>query len=48
MATYLITYKRRRGRQEFVIELPNETRLLRWIAKNADTCDSVLIQRCDA
>ena len=48
MAAYLITYKKRRGKKEFVVEMPNEMRLLSWITKNADACDSVLIQRCDA
>ena len=48
MATYLITYKKRRAKKEVVVEMPNEARLLSWIAKNADACDSVLIQRCEA
>ena len=48
MATYLITYKKRRAKKEAVVEMPNETRMLSWIAKNAGDCDSVLIQRCDA
>ena len=48
MATYLITYKKCRAKKEKVVETPNEKRLLSWIAKNADACDSVLIQRCDA
>ena len=46
MGTYLITYKHIGGKKEFVVEMPSLVRLVNWIAKNADKCDSVLIQRC--
>ena len=48
MATYLITYKKRGEKDTRLAEMPNEFKLLNWIAKNADACDTVLIQREDA
>lgn len=41
---YLITYKRRRGRKEYLIELPSIERLLEWIRANGPDCSEILIQ----
>lgn len=45
MATYLITYKLRGEQDTRLAEMTNEFKLLNWIAKNANACDTVLIQR---
>lgn len=47
MATYLITYKKRGARDTRLVEMPSELKLMNWIAKNANSCETVLIQRCD-
>lgn len=44
MATYLITYKKRGGKTHLV-EMPSMQKLLMWIEKNANKCDTVFIQR---
>ena len=44
---YLITYRRKRGWQTYLVELPSTPKLLAWIEKNAAQCDTVLIQRME-
>ena len=44
MASYLITYQRKRRREENLIELPSIEKLLKWIEKNAPDCRFVHIQ----
>lgn len=48
MAVYLITYKKRMGRNTRLVEMPNEAKLLKWLSENATRCDTVVIQREDA
>lgn len=45
--SYLITYRKRRGREDRLIELPSLQRLMDWIARNAAGCSMVLIQRVE-
>lgn len=47
MAGYLITYKRKRGRKTFLVEMPSMGKLLAWIEKNGASCETVLIQRVE-
>lgn len=44
MQTYLITYRKKRRREDDLVEMPTTERLLAWIAKNAQLCKSILIQ----
>lgn len=44
MKSYLVTYKKRRGRQEYLIELTSIERLLEWIRANGPGCSFVYIQ----
>lgn len=47
MDRYLVTYRNKRGRQTYLVELPSIPKLLAWIEKNAARCDTVLIQRTE-
>lgn len=47
MDSYLVSYRHKRGRQTYVVELPSIPKLLAWIEKNAARCDTVLIQRVE-
>ena len=47
MATYLITYKKKRGRDTCLVEMPSLAKLLQWIERNGAACDTVLIQRVE-
>ena len=38
MNSYLVTYKRKRGREEVLIELPSIEKLLKWIEENTTRC----------
>lgn len=45
--SWLITYRKRRGRNEYMIELSSVQKLMDWIARNAAGCSMVLIQRAE-
>ena len=45
--SWLITYRKRRGRNEYLIELNTKQKLMDWIARNAAGCSMVLIQRVE-
>ena len=47
MESYLITYRKKRGRTTYLVEMPNLPKLLAWIEKNGAGCDMVLIQRVE-
>lgn len=47
MDHYLITYRHKRGRQTYLVELPSIPKPLSWIERNAARCDTVLIQRTE-
>jgi len=44
MAKYLITFRKKNGRVTYLVEMPSMPKLLAWIDKNGDQCDTVLIQ----
>ena len=44
MGAYLITYKKKRGRDTCLVEMPTLSKLLQWIEKNGASCSTVLIQ----
>lgn len=44
MRTYLITYRKKRRRQDDLVEMPTTVKLLDWISKNAHLCSDILIQ----
>lgn len=44
MASYLITYKKKHGRETRLVEMPSLPKLLNWISKHGASCTSVLIQ----
>ena len=44
MNSYLVTYKRKRGQKEILIELPSIEKFLKWIEENATRCRFVHIQ----
>ena len=45
--SYLITYRHKRGRKTYLVEVSSVPKLLAWIEKNAAQCDTVLIQRME-
>ncbi len=46
-AEWLITFKRKGGRAERLVIMPNLSKLLAWLAKNADTCCECRILRVE-
>lgn len=44
MASYLITYKKKHGRDTKLVEMPSIAKLMNWISKNGASCSYVLIQ----
>lgn len=48
MAVYLITFKKSKGRDTRLVEMPNEAKLLKWLSENATRCDTIVIQREEA
>lgn len=44
MQTYLITYRKKRRREDDLVEMPTTEKLLAWISRNAQLCSAILIQ----
>lgn len=44
MRSYLVTYKKHRGKKDYLIELSSLERLLEWIRVNGPGCSEILIQ----
>lgn len=44
MASYLITYKKKHGRETRLVEMPSLPKLLLWIVKNGSRCCCVSIR----
>lgn len=47
MAEFVITYRKIRGRKEYMVIVAGEQKLLKWIGKNAGKCEMVHIVRCE-
>ena len=44
MRSYLITYRKKRRREDALVEMPTTVKLLDWISKNAHLCSIIMIQ----
>ena len=48
MAEYVINYRKIRGQKDHLAVVVGEDKLIRWIAKNADKCDTIHIRRVES
>ena len=45
--SWLVVYRKKNGRKEYMIELDSVQKLMAWIGRNAAGCSMVLIQRVE-
>lgn len=48
MAEYVINYRKIHGKKDYLAIVAGEDKLIKWIEKNANKCDTVHIRRVES